>query len=67
MNGVGSTLCKRNKPTEAIIGILKHTKLRLDEEFVDGNIKGVLHTYLIDRSLQGPFRANETQRIDRTD
>lgn len=31
-------VCRRNKPTEATIGTFRHTKLRLDEEIVDGNM-----------------------------
>ena len=31
-------VCRRNKPMEATIGTFRHTKLRLDEEIVDGNM-----------------------------
>lgn len=31
-------VCRRNKPTEAIIGIFRHAKLRMDEEMVDDSI-----------------------------
>ena len=34
-------VCRRNKPTEGLIGIFRHTKLRLDEETVNGHMKGV--------------------------
>ena len=33
-------VCRGKNPTESIIGIFRHTKLRLDEATVDGNITG---------------------------